>query len=73
MLVIRFKNKNMSLHRKNKPSIICSDGYIAYSLDRKLHREDGPAVTYPDGQKYYFLNDKEYSEEKYYKKLNLNK
>jgi len=59
------------LHRWNGPAIECNDGGKTWFLFGGLHREDGPAIEYSNGDKYWFLNDKEYSEKKYWKVMNL--
>jgi hypothetical protein len=38
-------------------------------LNGNLHREDGPAIEWADGTKYWYLIDREYSEEKFKKKI----
>jgi len=36
-----------------------------------IHKEDGPAVKWSDGVEEWWLNGRRYSEEKYYKIVNL--
>jgi len=61
------------VHREDGPAIDHTDGYKAWCLNGKSHREDGPVIENIDGYKEWWLNGRRYSEEKYYKIVNLKK
>jgi len=64
---------NDLLHRADGPAVEGYDGSKWYYINDKLHRIDGPAIEYCNGDKYYFLNGIDYSEENYWKKIEIRK
>jgi hypothetical protein len=57
------------LHREDGPAVEWIDGDKWWFLNGKLHRTDGPAVEGLNENKYWYLNNKEYTHEKWFKRL----
>jgi hypothetical protein len=64
---------NGELRREDGPAIEYSNGSKYWYLNGRYHREDGPAIEHSDGTKSWYINDQKYSENKYWKKVGLDK
>jgi len=65
--------KGYLLHRKNGPAIEWGNGCKYWYFNGLRHRENGPSTELLYGYKSWFLNGKEYSEQEYWKIINLKK
>jgi hypothetical protein len=59
------------VHREDRPAIEWNDGTKFWFLNGERHREDGPACEFPSGNRDWWLNNIEYTEEEYWKIINL--
>jgi hypothetical protein len=52
-----WRNKECTIHRKNGPAVIHTNGHKEWRINGALHREDGPAIIYSNGDRLWYIND----------------
>ena len=74
-----FKEENIIVYckddyfKKFDNKDLCYNYGLCYYRGYLIHRQAGPALEWNNGEKYWFFNGHEYSEEEYWKIINLKK